>query len=408
MKLTINVPVIFHAPVTRSSGLRSILTFVEAELEVREATESEAPMAVSHVLRPKVLMRNFRLFDGRMVSELKRLNGNPDPTHPLVKLAFNVEQELAKSASAELRQVGLANVHPRDAIDILEAVAKNDSSGQGVQARRDQYRAVVAQKLADTRIRNLVSASQNFDAMRFAWTSRAAGFLSERVVVDGAPFRNSLGMAIRVAHHAQSVLVDEVDIEVTSDGWVGALGELDYPSFRPMTHYFGIADNDDALAFAEAISLERSIPIRPDGKGLPEYFIPRHMLPSVDMRYPELVRASKAVAFTVGSEIARRFKNREFAVFDDDPSVRYAFDRLHNVLVSVDPFGTPDDRLEVTLADLLETMRANPTKTNAMYRNVLLQHASVFEFADKVMARWEERPMTIEIARPTTLGSPPW
>lgn len=384
--------------------MRSILTFVDAELDVREATESEAPMAVSHVLRPKVLIRNFRLFDGRMVSELKRLNGNPDLTHPLVKMAFNVEQELAKSASAELQQVGLANVHPRDAIDILEAVAKLDSSGKGVQARRDEYCAVVAKKAADTRIRNLVLAGQDFDAMRIAWINRAADLLSERVVVDGVPFRNSLGMAIRVAQHVNDVSVDEVDIEVTADGWGGPLGGLDYPAFRPTTHYFGIADYEDAMAFAAAISSEASIPIKPDRKGLPEYFIPRHMLPSVDMRYPELVRASKAVAFTVGSEIARRFKNREFAVFDDDPSVRYAFDRLHRVLGSVDPFGTPDDGLEVALADLLETMRANPTKTNATYRNVLLQHATVFEFADKVMARWEERPMTIEIARPTTPG----
>ncbi|MCV9963569.1 hypothetical protein OIU34_16825 [Pararhizobium sp. BT-229] len=404
MKLKIHVPVIFHAPVTRSSGLRSILTFVEAELDVREATGSEAPMAVSHVLRPKVLMRNFRLFDGRMVSELKRLNGNPDPTHPLVKLAFSVEQELAKTAAAELRQGGLANVHPRDAIDMLEAVAKNDSSGKGIQTRRDQYAAAVAQKTADTRIRNLVSASADFDAMRAAWISRAADLFSERVVVDGAPFRSSLGMAIRVDHAHQRVLVDEVDLEVTTAGWRVPLGQLDYCLLRPATFYFGIADNEDALACAEAISSERSIPVESDRKGLPEYFLPRHMLPSVDMRYPELVRASKAVAFTVGSEIARRFKNREFAVFDDDPSVRYAFDRLRDVLVTAEPFGNPDERLEVALADLLDTMRANPTKTNATYRNVLHQHSAVFDLADTIMARWEERPMTIEIARTSTPG----
>lgn len=107
-----------------------------------------------------------------------------------------------------------------------------------------------------------------------------------------------------------------------------------------------------------------------------------------------------AVAFVVGSEIARRFKNREFAVFDDDPSIRYAFDGLRDVLMTGDPFGEPDDRIETALANLLATLREKPVETNATYLNILGRFRDVFEFAYTALAGWEERPMEIKLQHP--------
>lgn len=399
MKIKLHVPVVFHAPVTKSSGLRSVLTFVESEIDLQEATWREAPLAVSHVLRPNVLVREYRLHDGRLLSAIRRPNANPDPTDPLVSFAFQIEQDMAKAALDELREVGLANVHPRDAIDMLDRFIKADSSGNSISARREQYLTAVKEKTENTRIRNLVSASEDFDAMRASSIARAAALVDNNVLVDGKAFKTSPGLTIRVQKWGQKVLVNEGDISAlnigSNDGWETPLGQMGHGSLNAEAHFFGGTDMEEAVRFAQDMAIAKNIPLEINGTRQPEYLVPRDMVPSIDMRYPEVVRAAKAVAFVVGSEIARRFKNREFAIFDDDPAIRYAFDGLRDRLVRADPFGEPDDRIETTLANLLATLRERPVGTNAIYRNILGRRRDVFEFAYTALARWEERPMEV-------------
>jgi hypothetical protein len=411
MKVSLKVPVVFRAPLSRSGGLRSIVTFVEASFDLQDITSVEAPLAVSHVLRANVLVRDYRLHEGKLVSATRRLNTNPDGTDPLVVLSFQIEQSLAKAAADELRAAGLGNVHPREAIDILESFVKPDSSGNGVAARREQYTMSAAERTADARTRNLISVSPDFDDSQSSWVARAAQLVGDNVVIDGKPFKASKGLTIRLHQSGQRYLVTELDISTVDGGsgnsWETQLGRMSGNALNTWQYYFGGADMDDTVQFAQENATVKNLQFEWDETKQPEYLIPRELVPSIDMRYPELVRAAKAIAFVVGSEIARRFKRQEFAVFNDDPAIRYAFDGLRDVVVTADPFGEPDDRIETALTNLLAALRIRPAETNATYRNIFRQFSDVFEFADTALARWEERPMEIKLEHRPISGRRP-
>jgi hypothetical protein len=410
MKLKVAVPVIFQAPVTRSGGPKSILAFVDADLELREATEAQATLAISQVLRPERLARDYRLYEGRLFSATRRINDDPSPdrSDPVDALAFKVELALAELALEQLSQVGSANVYPRDSIALLKDVTKPDSLRRGVGVKRQEYLTAVSAKTEAMRIRDIIEGNNDYQDARSRWLTRAVEMLDEQVLIDGKLFEASHGMAVRVRRQPNAVIIGEVDIEasgITSeDSWFTPLGMMNYETLNTGTVFFSSTDLDEAVSFTKELAAREKIEFKFDDKQ-PAYAIARDEVPCADMRFAELVRAAKAVTFVVGCEISRRYR-KELAVFADDPSVRYAFDRLRESVVATLPFGEPNDAIEAALIDMLETLNANPSQTNTMFRNILNQK-KLFEFAQDSLARWDERPLRIMLEQsPMTIRQP--
>ncbi|MCS4089621.1 hypothetical protein [Rhizobium sp. BK176] len=397
--MKIIVPVIFHAPVTVSSGPRSILTFVEVAIPFRRLSEEDAPLAISRTVNHDVV-RNFRVYDGTLYAATTRLSEFRSESDQILESVSSIERNLAREAAAELQKVGLAKVFPRDAIDMLQRASRINGYPERVQDRRVAYRKAATEKSENTRMRNLVSASSDFDAMCSAWIDKAQEFASDHILVGGTVFDSSTGLIIRVERDDDHVEVGEWDLH--RHEWTAPLGKLDFPIIRPRTHYFAAEAWVEAMEFAQDIAEKAGVSV--EMRNPAEYLLPHDRLPGVDMRYPELVRAAKNVAFAVGTEITRRLKNQELAVFDDDSTIRYAFDRLHDVIRTVDPFGAPDSRVETALVELLEALRDDPAKTKAVYRNMLDHHSEILDHADTVLRLWDERPMDIDITKAQAPG----
>lgn len=406
MKTRINVPVIFHAPVTSGGLQKKILTFVPTDFEIPVVTDDEAPLAISEVVRDRI-DRRHRLYDGRLYSALQRANRDSfsSLSNRLKSVEIDVSLKIARQALAYLERAKLDDIHPRSARKTLSILTTPNPD------LYQKFVTAIEGSSDDRQMNDLAARSDDYDACRTQWTARVQSLIDKCICVDAKLYTLAWGPAVRVAYFMpDKVELRENNLDLMSvggrDDWFTPLDEILLSSMSLKSIHFAAAEIDEAMQFGKDLALRTNRKFELEQK-LANYHIPRHLLPQLDMRYAELVRSAKLVTAITGREIARRFKNRERSIFEDDPSIRHAFDGLLGIVKNADPFGEQDSRLEAQFAALLDALRVDPRKANSMYRNMMTTYKAAFELADVVLARWDERPMDIQVQLKPTGGMRP-
>lgn len=389
MKLIINVPVTFTTDAPRY-GTRTALTFVPTEFEIREVDEELAPVVgkVFHQYEKKA--STYRNHEGTLYGCLHRTDGHRFPPDFEYELTRLVGEEVAQ----EIQDLRIDDLLPRDAKDIMALVSLQS---RDMLKDYDEHRKLVAGRIANRKMADLALASTDFEARQ----ERAVGFLkraiSNLLLVDGVRYQKTQGIAISVDLDWNKQ-IEVTTMEMWSGGkWLQKPPYVMLSNDDARSHYFAYADREEAIAFAEkmGVQLGRKVLVRED---IFLGFENNGDLPKQNMLWAELHRSATAVADRVGVEIARRIRNQENSIFTDDRSLRYAFDTLMEALEAADPFGEPDDRVEVASRGVLDLVRANPRQIDARYRNLATTWAIVFDHLEATLARWDDRPMEIEVS----------
>lgn len=229
-------------------------------------------------------------------------------------------------------------------------------------------------------------------------------FLSRYMFIGNVPFRRSLGVAWKVFDSSTGVRVWPVHLV---DG-----SEFDKPTNR-FEHFFPAADLDGALDAADYLAKARNehIDIKAAARGEHVDFYPFGNLrisesflkisdgyhtPDSDLfaRY-SFRKAAVSVMHAVGQEIARRIKNNEESLFTDDPSIRYAFDRLAQALRNSSSTTMDDGHVEDALEGLLGQIRRDTEQVNAIYRNLTTKYDTLLASADLALERWSMRDIAV-------------
>jgi hypothetical protein len=381
MKLTINVPVTFTIDAVRGTGTRTALAFVPTELEIREASEDDAPLVARQFHTPRTLSSDYRVHGDKHYATLQRTDGRRFP-HDIERELFRL---IAADVKAEIEDIRVDDLYPRDARDVMAMVDR--AEGYGEIDKISQSRLVEKMLVK-------ANASPDFEDRRTKAVAVAAEAASRLLVVDGLRYKQTQGLAFKVdSSYNRTVRVSQLELWDGSK-WAQKPGGIVLATDDMRSHYFAFAEREEALAFANetATALGQPLIVEDDEVGV---FVEPGRLPKQDFRWAELVRSASTVAQVTGLELARRFKNQERSIFTDDRSLRYAFDGLMEALDDVDPFGEHDERLEVAARSLLDIALRNSRAIDARYRNLTTRWSDAFSHLDVALARWYERPLDI-------------
>ncbi|MDW9478940.1 hypothetical protein GOB57_09630 [Sinorhizobium meliloti] len=259
-----------------------------------------------------------------------------------------------------------------------------------------KYKKLVGDRIANRKMAALTLDSHDFENQRSRSVAMVTEAISQLLLVDGVRYKKTAGIAIAVNDDYNGYIrVSEMEM------WDASMWrQKPHNPLRSKedmhTHYFAYSDRHEANAFAQELGakLGRRVHIEDDNVVA---FVPAETLPQPDMRWAELVRSATAAAHFTGMEIARRIRNQEVSIFTDDRSLRHAFDRMMAALDDADPFGEPDERVEVAARGLLDLIRRNGNASDTRYRNLATRWAEAFDHLDIALARWDDRPMEIEV-----------
>jgi hypothetical protein len=319
--------------------------------------------------------------------------------------APDIEYEITRAVGpvtlAEIQDLRIDDIHPKDAKELMSRVSPGVRDPHG---GYEDYRKIVAERIKNPRMAALTMESPDFERNRARAVARVADEVGRLLVVDGVRYKKSRGIAIAVdTDYNRQIKVSETEMW---DGslWTQKSGEVLRTTDDMRTHYFAYADRDEALAFAQEMGEKLGRRVRVDREDDMTVFIPAEELPKQNMRWAELVRSATMVAHHTGVEVARRIRNQESSIFTDDRSLRYAFDGLMEALDDTDAFGEPSDRLDVAARALLDLVRRDTRTINGRYRNLVEKWEHGFNHLEIALARWDDRPLEIEIAHTQVVG----
>lgn len=398
MQITVDLPVLFRGKALRGDGIKTMLTFVPTTLDIAEVDPELAPLVAS-VHRPlENAISHYRSFGGTLYGRLthKGPNGPDDGAVIIKRIHRNVARKLLKV----LHATRIDDLYPKDARELLGMSDWDKPNGY------PEYLERIRDRMA---ARNMTSATtDNPDFIRGYNSSLevAKREALQHIFVDGGRYNHTAGLNIKVESHYNNTVKVSVEEPWSGELWRQELDSIASNSAHRRSHYFSVADEEGARAFAEKLAAKLDQPVvewEHTRRDTVLFHTPVEALPHVDWTYAEVVRSAKDVCHVVGMEIARRFRNQEKSIFTDDPALRYAFDRLREVLRDADPFGEPDDRIEVEATRLLAVIEENKEHIDTRYRNLASENVSSFEHLKMSLDRFENRDVEIGIV----LGNQP-
>jgi hypothetical protein len=389
MRLTIDVPVPFTTDATHG-GTRTALTFITTEFEIRQADEETAPMVGKVFHQYETMESAYRVHEGTLYGCRQLVDGRRSPPN----IECDLTRLIGEHVAQEIQDLRIDDLLPRDAKDLMALVS--------LQSRTpvkdyEEYRKLVAGKIRNRKMSDLAMASPDFELRREHAVAFLKNAISELLLVDGVRYSKTQGLAIKVdLDWNKQVIVSTMEMWSGSK-WRQRPGSVMLSNDDARSHFFAYADRDQAISFAESMGeqLDRSVHVKED---VLARFANDTDLPKQNMVWSELFRSASVVADRIGFELARRIKNQEGSIFTDDRSMRYAFDELMEGLEIADPFGEPDERVELAARGVLNIVRADPRLIDARYRNLATSWAMLFDHLEVVLARWDERPMEIKVS----------
>ncbi|MCS4089622.1 hypothetical protein [Rhizobium sp. BK176] len=390
MKITIPVPVTFTTDAPRY-GTRTALTFVPTDFDIAEATQDDAPVAATRFRQLDTMHSSYRVHEGSLYGTLLRNDGH----RFAADIEYEITRHVAKRTIGEMADLRIDDLHPKDAKELMARVG---SSSLNPRDDYEDYRRIVDERMKSSRMAALAVQSPDFEARREQAVAFASDEASRLLMVDGVRYTKNRGIAIAVnTDYNRQVKVSETEMW---NGWMWTQRPEDanWTTEDMRTHYFAYGDRDEALAFAQEIGSKLGRRVHVDSDSDIAAFIPAEAFPKQNMRWAELVRSATMVAHYTGVEVARRIRNQESSIFTDDRSLRYAFDKLMEALDDTDAFGEPHDRLEVSARALLDLVRKDARAINDKYRNLVEKREAVFDHLDVSLARWDDRPLEIEVS----------
>jgi hypothetical protein len=390
MEMSLEVPVIFTAPSATGAGTRTYVTYAPTTIDVRHSTDSETRFVTTIHKPSEKTTTTYRVCDDKWFRRYRWETAGPDAAHRLTQ-EINVAN--ARKARAELYEFG-GPTTPKDARAHFDILAKKYKFND-----YQQYLERAASIAGSRDIRQAITKSDDFGLAYEKARVEMRDLAPHYLIIDGEVYERCDGLAIQVCSNVKGdVTISTVELY---DGalWRKPVADMKSSVRDADFFYFGIHNREEALAFAQRLSAETGRPLVEPTKNQPALAMDPEELPFVDMRFAELVRSAKNVSRGVGEAIAERLLANPNAIFSDDPSIRYAFDALARILVTVSPFSEVDERLEATAAALVDTVTKDAVATDAMYTGFTKKYGCLVEHLRTCLELWDDRPLTVEMAR---------
>jgi hypothetical protein len=376
MHLPFLLPLIYEDRPPRGKDTKTILSFINVELEIevvgREQVETVAEIFADQRNGDGV---RYVMFDGKLYSAMTkgRMDNWQEASTFATRVTRSVTGHLNSWVRAEILSRNQTDLYPKNAKDWV----KEHASGMGIDDGWEQavHDFMKAQKVLGTNI-----DSEKFQEGARRAISLAADKLQEFISIDGVVYAISTPPVWEVNLNYNGHVKVEPK-RSTSDIWCNPLGVGKFSFDLNNTFLFGPNERELATDFANEKAAELQSRIWNGDTSLKASLVcPQpELFDNVNWRWAEFVRLSKELTHAVGREIARRIKNQEESLFTDDKKLRYAFDRVADVLEAVDPFGVADDRLQEAMHAMLEVIKRDEAGINERMRNLTEKYAKKFD-----------------------------
>jgi hypothetical protein len=394
MQIMVALPVLFKGKALRGDGIKTMLTFVPTLFDIPEIAAEDAPLTAILADRVSPSASEYRSFGEALYGSrvLTRDRTHEDGSEIIRRIHVAVAERVA----SKLEGVRIDDLYPKDARELIGLASKHDGY--------DDYIGRIMDRIAARNMEAVTAGNPDFEASRLESTEIAEREAALFLMVEGQRFQRTVGLNLKVESHYNGTVEITEEEPWNGSKWSIRPHEARKDTSEARSRYFNVADLEEALCYAEELGARLGQRVF-NRTGRLRFFAPVESIPTMDWTYAEVVRSATLTACVVGSEVARRIKNREESIFTDDPALRYACDRLLDVLRDADPFGEPDERIEGESRALLDYIASNVADLDAKYRGLATNYSEIYEHLRTSLERFDNREVEFVFDTGRTIGT---